>query len=78
VVGDGARDIIKSALAGGERNSLFAGLRAAGGWDINQQSPEVEAFIQADAGLGENINLFAEASAGLDEWQATAGLKWSW
>ena len=77
-MGDGAKDIIKSALAGGERNSLFAGLRAAGGWDINRQSPEVEAFIQADAGLGENINLFAEASAGLDDWQATAGLKWSW
>lgn len=78
MVGDGAKDIIKSALGSDERNSLFAGLRATGGWDINRQSPEVEAFIQADAAFGENINLFAEASAGLDDWQATAGLKWSW
>ena len=77
-MGDGAKDIIKSALAGGERNSLFAGLRAAGGWDINQQSPEVEAFVQANAVVGENINLYAEAAAGLDDWQATAGLRWGW
>ena len=77
-MGDGAKDIIKSALAGGERNSLFAGLRAAGGWDINQQSPEVEAFVQANAVVSGNINLYAEAAAGLDDWQATAGLKWGW
>lgn len=63
-----------------ERNSLFAGLRAAGSWDASKQSSEVEAFIQANAVVGknENINLFAEAAAGLDDWQATAGMRIRW
>ena len=75
---DDAVDALNNALGSAERNSLFAGIRAAGDWAGGEQDPEVEAFVQANALIGDNINMFAEASAGLDDWQATAGLKWSW
>jgi len=76
-VNDDAVDALNNALGTGERNSLFAGVRAAGNWAGGEQVPEVEAFVQANAAVGD-MNLFAEAAAALDGWQGTAGLRWSW
>ena len=70
-------DALNNALGSAEHNSLFAGIRASGNWAGGEKAPEIEAFVQANAAVGD-MNLFAEASAGLDDWQATAGLKWSW
>ena len=78
MVGDGARNALRNSIGLGERNSLFAGIRAAGNWAAGEQAPELEAFVQANAVVSGNINLYAEAAAGLDDWQATAGLKWGW
>ena len=77
MVNDDAVDALSNAIGTGEHNSLFAGVRAAGNWASGEQAPEIEAFVQANAIIGD-INLFAEAAAGLDDWQATAGLRWGW
>jgi|TARA_R100000750_G_scaffold108_4_gene206 hypothetical protein len=77
VVNDDAVDALSNAIGTGEHNSLFAGIRAAGDWAGGEKATEVEAFAQANALIGD-VNLFAEAAAGLDGWQGTAGLKWSW
>ena len=77
-MGDDAKNALRNSIGLGERNSLFAGIRAAGNWASGEQAPEIEAFVQANAVVGENINLYAEAAAGLDDWQATSGLKWGW
>jgi len=76
-VSDDAMDALSNALGSAERNSLFAGIRASGNWAGGEKATEVEAFVQANAAVGD-MNLFAEAAAALDGWQATAGLKWSW
>tara|TARA_R110002020_G_scaffold18458_1_gene64393 strand:+ start:398 stop:754 length:357 start_codon:yes stop_codon:yes gene_type:complete len=78
VIGDDAKDALKIALGNGEHNSLFAGVRAAGGWDLGRQDTHVEAFAQANASLNENLNLFAETAVSMEEWHGTVGLKWSW
>ena len=77
-MGDDAKNALRNSIGLGERNSLFAGVRAIGNWASGEQAPEIEAFVQANAVVGENINLYAEAAAGLDDWQATAGLRWGW
>jgi hypothetical protein len=59
-------------------SSVLLGLRASDDWSLGNGISQAEAFIEAEAKVGEEVRIFAEAAVDTDDWKAMAGVKWGW
>ena len=60
-------------------SGLQAGFRVADDWDLSDGLSKAETFARLEHRANDGgLKLFIEGSAGMDQWGAQGGLKWTW